>query len=154
MPNARTHTRFGMTVGGVTAYAMVPKEAPTYQRAIETLGGLLGGYWGARLPDIIDPATSPNHRDIAHGLGTALVMGKLYMDRLPEWQASFRAKAEHYKVMAEAEQDGLKAVFLAIVSGFCFAIAGALAGLSLGFGSHLVLDFATPRCLPLVCRGF
>jgi membrane-bound metal-dependent hydrolase YbcI (DUF457 family) len=33
----------------------------------------------------------------------------------------------------------------------CRLLAGFLAGFFAGYLSHVALDFATPRCLPLVC---
>lgn len=82
MPSANTHVPIGLMVGA-SRDTSTPKEAPSLDRLIETLGGLLGGYIGARLPDIIDPPTSPNHRDIAHSAINALLVGKMYLRRLP-----------------------------------------------------------------------
>ncbi len=154
MPNADTHIPVGVASGAVMAITRVPSGADGYQATIETLGGMLGGLIGAKMPDIIDPATCPNHRGFGHGMFNALTAGKLYLKKLPQWQAEFREKANSYEAMAQAEQDGFKRFLLVAKSILCLAIAGLLAGLFAGYASHLALDFTTPKGLPLLYRGF
>lgn len=74
MPNAKTHFLFGFGAGAIL-YCLVKK----YQnQPIEPLGllgmGLVGGA-AALLPDIIEPATSPTHRGIAHSFAALMVIG-------------------------------------------------------------------------------
>lgn len=154
MPNADTHVPVGLMAGGLAGYTSAPKDVPGLDRLIETLGGLLGGYIGARLPDIIDPPTNPNHRDIAHGAVNAILAGRMYLKRLPAWQKEFRDKAAHYQARSELEENGFRKFLYALMSVFCLSIAGVLAGIIAGYSSHLILDFQTPKGLSLFCRSF
>ena len=154
MPNADIHVPIGVASGGVAAIATLPSGASAYQGLIEILGGLVGGLIGAKLPDIFDPATSPNHRGVGHGLANALAAGKIYLSKLPAWQSELREAAKRYGSMASAEPEGFKRGLYWAQSTLCLIAAGLLAGLIVGYASHLVLDFTTPKGLPLVCRAF
>jgi hypothetical protein len=58
------------------------------------LSNILGAYLGARLPDILDPPTSPNHRHVAHGAVNATVAGYFCLNSLGEWQRSLHTRAD------------------------------------------------------------
>ena len=154
MPNAKIHRPVGMAVGAVTACAMAPRGADPICRMIEGLGGLLGGYIGAALPDKFDPATCPNHRGVAHSVMTAIAGGRVSVTSLSAWQDRFRRDAAVFQTLAEAQEDGLKRFGYVLLSCLALAIAGALAGLAAGYASHLLLDAGTPRSLPLLVKGF
>ena len=49
---------------------------------IEAAGGAAGGWLGARLPDMIDPPTSPRHRSIGHGIIPTGSAGYLFLSNL------------------------------------------------------------------------
>ncbi|MBI2655503.1 metal-dependent hydrolase [Candidatus Woesearchaeota archaeon] len=74
MPNAKTHFLVGAGVGAI-AYCIIRK---VQNQPIELPGllgmGLAGGVAGL-LPDIIEPATSPNHRGLAHSIAALAVIG-------------------------------------------------------------------------------
>lgn len=67
MPNARTHATVG-AVTGLAAWIAAERNAgrPIHfgDLAIPTIAGLVSGL----LADLIEPATSPNHRAFAHSL--------------------------------------------------------------------------------------
>ena len=83
MPNRRQHTRVGMAVGiptalivnAVTQYERIERGEQDGWNHLESLlwgvGGAAFGYFGGRLPDILDPPTSPNHRAFFHSLTAA-----------------------------------------------------------------------------------
>ena len=84
MPNARTHFLVGAGAGAI-AYCLIRKAQNQPIEFPGLLGmGLVGGVAGL-LPDIIEPATSPNHREIAHSF-TALVAISSGINRLKENQ--------------------------------------------------------------------
>lgn len=87
------------------------------------IAGGIGAFFG-KLPDLLEPATNPHHRQFCHSL---LVLGAVGygFKRAYEWKP----------------KDQIEAILrmLALVA------AG-------GYISHLVLDAVTPRSLPLVGR--
>ena len=74
MPNTKTHFLVGAAIGAV-AYCIIKKSQ---DQPIELPGlfgmGLVGGVAGL-LPDIIEPATSPNHRELAHSFAALIAVG-------------------------------------------------------------------------------
>lgn len=149
MPNRETHARVGVALGGIDA-ALRVISAPTCYVMAETLGGLLGGYIGGVLPDLIEPATTPNHRQVAHSLA---VCGALSLARVAEWQAICRAaagrearRAMHLPLGSDERTEADTAAFV-----WRF-IAGALVGFVAGYASHLLLDAGTASGLPIVVR--
>jgi len=63
----------------------------------------LGGVYGGRLPDVLEPATSSWHRSLAHSgaAGGAIVATR---SALMEWQKFCRERAEYCGI--QAEQNG------------------------------------------------
>ena len=70
MPNRRTHIDAGAIAGTATALVMAREQSGAILLA-ELAGGMLGGALGGAMPDVLEPATSPNHRKLAHSLVTA-----------------------------------------------------------------------------------
>lgn len=91
----------------------------------QTIKPLLGGSAAAfftNLPDILEPATSPNHRGIFHSLAFAGFLGTcLY--RLNQWQTETELESV------------LRGVGMIAVSAYLI---------------HLALDFTTAKSLPLI----
>lgn len=86
--------------------------------------GCIGGYCFAGLPDLIEPATNPNHRQFFHSMVFVLILGYgLY--RLAKWDPE------------TPEAQVLRGVGL--IAGGAYLV-------------HLALDFTTKRSLPLVGR--
>jgi len=54
-----------MIVGGLAAGGVALNQ-PFGYFLTEAFGGALGGWMGGALPDVIEPANSPNHRQTAH----------------------------------------------------------------------------------------
>ena len=73
MSNAKTHFLVGAAIGA-GLYCLMKKS---HDQPIELPGllgmGLAGGVAGL-LPDIIEPATSPNHRELAHSFATLIAI--------------------------------------------------------------------------------
>ena len=149
MPNCRTHTSAGAAAGaGLAAYHS--RHAPPAHQLVEVAGGILGGAWGGRLPDLLEPATSPCHRDVAHSCLTLVAVGAVTLE---EWRRSCRERAEDYRrrLMDSAVTPGTRLLYTIFELFWRFA-AGVLTGLQAGYVSHLVLDGCTPSGLPLVVR--
>lgn len=147
MSNRSTHATVGAGVGAGFAFIRAD-GAPGPQVAAEVLGGALGGWIGGVLPDVLEPATTPNHRALAHSL---VAGGALSFARLAEWQAMCRTRSDSCTSRAlcfsAGSQESQNAQREALLWRL---IAGVLAGLVAGYASHLVLDAATPKGLPIL----
>jgi membrane-bound metal-dependent hydrolase YbcI (DUF457 family) len=147
MPNRKTHAAVGMALGGTLAAARVAhvgwaKSLP------EIVGGVAGGFVGGILPDLLEPATSPRHRKVAHSL---IAAAGLTLVRIAEGQAACRSNAE-----------GLEQQGVGVPVGSCERndaelgsilwrlLAGAILGFVVGYASHLALDAGTPCGLPII----
>lgn len=119
MPNATTH-RLGaaIAIGGISAYGENRKGKNTAMPlAHATLAGILG-----TLPDLVEPACHPNHRQFFHSFAFACLMGYgLY--RLHQW---------------ETEDD-----FQALIKTLGLIAGGA-------YLVHLAMDATTAKSLPLI----
>jgi xanthosine utilization system XapX-like protein len=147
MPNRATHEVAGAASGAAFALLRVC-DAPMPYALAEVLGGALGGWVGGLLPDVLEPATTPNHRKVAHSV---VAGGTLTLARLAEWQATCRTEAQGCVTRASGLPLGSdarrRADWDALVWRF---LAGLLAGLVAGYASHLMLDAGTAKGLPLL----
>jgi hypothetical protein len=75
----------------------------------------------------------------------------VWQHKLDSVQAQLRVAAKGHSWQAGQCQDPILAVWHSLMEIACRLLAGFLAGLFAGYISHVALDFATPRCLPLVC---
>jgi membrane-bound metal-dependent hydrolase YbcI (DUF457 family) len=146
MPNYRTHLAAGTIAGTVTA-GVLSQGQPSATAFAEITGGLLGGAIGGIMPDVIEPATSPNHRKIAHSMVAA---GSLALARVTEWQAACRRRAAEHSQAASLLQPGCQERADAESAAMWWSLlAGFTAGFVAGYASHLALDALTTRSLPL-----
>jgi hypothetical protein len=167
MPDSRTHTCVGITAGlGFAAYKA--KEQTGLDFFVEIVGGAIGGWPGAKLPDVFEPAISSWHRSTAHSMaaGGAIVSQTA---RLDTFTAFCREQAESCKAnprrILMVPVDG-RAILLELSEGvgnflskveelFWRFLAGFANGLAAGYISHLALDASIgKRGIPLLARGF
>lgn len=150
MSNRQTHVTIGTLAGcGVAAYRVCEQEP--LNMLLEVIGGSIGGYIGGRLPDVIEPASYPGHRQLAHSAATSTVIGIGSYKLLEQWEDWCRSRAERYR--REREQGVLSGFdeFLYILAEIMLHIAtGTLSGLGAGYFSHLVLDGGTSAGLPIL----
>lgn len=149
MANRRAHTIVGSALGGTTAFLLARDQDPEH-RLVEALGGALGGAWGGRLPDLIEPALHPGHRSVAHALVPAGVVGAAVVPRFRAGQQHVRRWADRCRARRDAATSTLEQFFWWLAEMACRIVAGAMAGAAAGYASHLLLDAATPRGLPLL----
>jgi hypothetical protein len=119
--------------------------------AIEAFGGYLGGKTGGCLLDQLEPATSPNHRRIAHSyvVGGLVIMTSEVLNDVVA--AGLRAESWRLEgIMNDPRATPVQAFFALILSGLCRIAAGYVNGLPAGWISHLALDYQTPASLPLL----
>lgn len=100
------------------------------------------------MPDILEPATSPNHRKLAHSVATG---GALGLAKIAELQAACRRRAITQNQLAARcaprSTERSNAEFTAFAWTFT---AGLVVGFAAGYASHLTLDALTQRSLPLI----
>jgi hypothetical protein len=149
MSDGKIHRRVGCVAGGATAW-YAARGQPTHLRVVETIGGAMAGIVGAMMPDRIDPATSPRHRSIGHGLLPIGAAGFWAVKNLKRWQGWLRSQAERLQRELDVERDGGRRVLLMFAAVACTLAAGAVAGFIGGYLSHLALDALTPASLPVV----
>ena len=161
MPNRRTHKLVGAASGA--AYAGYrAKEQSGLNWWAEVAGGGLGGFFGGPLPDAIEPAISPWHRDLAHSwaAGTGILATK---NLLAAWETACRENADKCRAIpmtlvenfyVPVPVDPLSHLLSRSVELFWRFLAGFLNGIAAGYVSHLALDAVTPRSIPLLAAGF
>lgn len=114
----RIASAFALAAAGASS-ARDPKE-----KSPRAAIGFAGGWCCGTLPDLIEPATNPNHRQFFHSFAVAFALAYgLY--KLHRWEPETKLSA--------------------VVKG-----VGLLAGG--GYLIHLLLDATTPRSLPVLGR--
>lgn len=120
MANAAQHATIGALTGGGT-YLLMCNRHNRNQELGEFLLCVLVGILSAALPDIIEPAESPQHRQLAHSIGVGGLLTRFALaqcgDRNDRWD-------DFHKIL----------------------VAVAVAG----YISHLAADGCTPKGLPLI----
>jgi len=119
MPNATAHKTGAAIAVGVAAAAATHSQNYTLEKSL-TASAL--AYQLGTLPDRLEPATNPNHRQFFHSLAFLGLVGT-GMYKLYRWEA-------------ENEMDKL-ARFALLVAGGAYA-------------THLLMDLSTPKGLPVL----
>ena len=153
MPRRAIHQSAG-AVASVVIASYIARDQPQQQQIIEVLAAGFSGWYASLLPDMIDPPTSGNHRGVGHGAVQVCAGILAALQKTPEAQQHLRARAEEFSVRLRRVELGFKdpwpAWQLAAAELYCRMLAGALIGLAVGVGLHLLLDARTPRGLPLI----
>jgi len=136
MPNKDVHVKVGMgvAVAGTSIASIAMHEKLSLQELlVRIMGATIGGYLGARVPDIIDPPSrGPHHRSTGHAI---IPNGAAYCLLYQYFMAS-----RHKLVDDHSTNKNLFNQF----------IIGGMDGLVAGQASHLILDSRTPFGLPIV----
>jgi len=117
--NGAAHRPIAAAAMTVAAASVSPRREETVAHAMV---GCVGGYCLGTMPDLLEPATSPHHRQFFHSVTFAVLLGYgLY--RLHQWEPS------------SPELKGLR--LIGLIAGGAYLV-------------HLVLDATTKRSLPLM----
>lgn len=149
MANRKQHAILGATAGvsGYALYSWIKQEEMSLP---ELVGFALSGTIGAFLPDILEPATSPNHRSFFHSVSFVGMAGP------PMWSSVWRIRdeqihlAEECEARADATLDEYEKSSWKWQAIWHRFLAGLLPGLVLGYASHLAADSLTPKGLPFM----
>jgi hypothetical protein len=155
MANGRTHRKVGTASGAIAAFARTRLDDTPIDVILHVLGGYVGGAMGAALPDVIEPAVHSHHRHVAHSWTTVAGITAASAQFLVAWEDHCRAQA----AIAAARRTDPALTDLQrqghwIEELLWKFLHGVVPGLATGYLSHLVLDAATPRGIPLLVRGF
>lgn len=148
MARRKEHLQVGGFAGAAAA-AVFARKQPGPALVAEAVGGYFAGQLGGRLPDLIEPPTSPRHRDFAHSVTAAGLIVSGSLARLDAWQEHWRDSAQVFRTQRGGTVDSLGDLLLLLAETVCHVMAGAGPGLAAGYLSHLVLDNRTSR-LPLI----
>jgi membrane-bound metal-dependent hydrolase YbcI (DUF457 family) len=122
MPNALTHQSVAaLTIGGWIAQL----EAKERKKTMAPLGGATLAFMSTNLPDMLEPAIHPHHRQFFHSLAFVGLIG-LGMYKLYEWETK------------TSQEEFLK---------FCLLVVGG------SYLIHLAMDACTSRSLPLLGKA-
>jgi len=135
MPNGNTHLIVG-AIGGAVASVVVQHRLHENKKldpghVLLSTGAALAV---SRLPDILEPATSPNHRAFFHSLVFSAVL--IFLGR-EVWQ-EMKEKREQRKRLGVKEISGWE-----IFGGLALIAIGAIL-------LHLLMDWTTKKGLPAV----
>lgn len=145
----RVHVAVGVPAGAaVAAYAARNEHGSAF--LLESIGGSVGGYVGALVPDVLEPAVSSWHRSVCHSWVAVGVGVKSLPEHLARWQAYCRAHAAEHERRRDASDDAMARAWHAACAIFWLLVSGFALGLVAGYASHVALDAATPRGLPLL----
>lgn len=152
MPNKVVHVTVGTGLAGAIALARSADRQPEAGRILEVFGACLGGYVGARVPDLIDsPKLGPRHRGRAHSVLAGTTMIKVCGDELVRLEGRLRSWASELELKKVTAPPGSALEFIyGLAAVACRVLAGFVRGFPVGYISHLVLDAHTPSFLPVV----
>ena len=150
MPSRQTHVKVGVLGGcGFAAYRSREQDLPNM--LLETIGGGFGGYVGSRLPDIIEPALWPGHRQFAHSVTAGSSVAYSLYKLLEKWERGCRSRAEYYGNRKNNETiNWLQKIWFAFIQILLQIAAGIPGGLGVGYLSHLALDGTTRSGIPFL----
>jgi len=149
MRGYKTHLSVATPIGTVYA-ACNSLNQSGFSCLVESAGGALGGAFGGILPDLIDPPVSSLHRSSAHGVVPVSGAAVVWASQLDSWQDALRQQAEDHRWQAAQSDNWIFALGHSAAELLLRLLAGFLAGFGAGYLSHVVLDFGTPRCIPLI----
>lgn len=153
MSNKETHAIVGALAGGGFA-AYRAREQKPLNMLLEAIGGSISGHIGGRLPDIIEPASWPGHRQLAHSAITGGAIAFSVYELLGGWENWCRSKAELYNQRRTTEgANVLKDILFTLLEIILRVAAGFLSGLGTSYLSHLALDWRTSAGYQFLCNS-
>lgn len=117
--NAAAHQ---FTAGAAVGLFLAHSEQKDGQATLTPLAGGLAASILTKLPDLLEPATSPNHRQFFHSLAFAGLLVAGFM-KLRDWETK------------DATEEFLKTLGKLAIAGYLI---------------HLALDATTSKSLPLI----
>lgn len=149
MPNRDEHFKLGVMAG--PSYSLISASVTGKQPSPgELLGASISSAFSSHLPDLLEPATHPNHRSTFH---SKLFLGVIALFAWPKIEA---ARWEQLRIAEDCRQNAASSTLLYVQMYWQQEAqrheiyAGLLGGLIPGYASHLLADAQTPKGLPLI----
>ena len=156
--DGKTHCIAGIASGGLLTFYRARDLRPP-DRALEAMGGMIGGLIGGKAPDsqYVDPASlGPNHRRFGHSW--AMLGAHIYVADavISAWEKFCREKADQaaWRLANSPAISGFERLLLVLEEVAWRVTAGLLAGFIAGYVSHLALDAFTVKSLPVFGADF
>ena len=149
MADRRKHRQVGAIFGFLFTLSILDDQEAT-PHSVEMMGGLLGGIFGGMLPDLIEPPSHPGHRSIAHALLPIGGAGIFVVPNLQSCQHLCRREAAQCRLFHRMSRNETERLRWEVEELIWRYAAGVIPGIVAGYLSHLLLDAATPRGLPLL----
>ena len=152
MSDGKTHTAVGIIAGGA-AGAISARNERIEHAVAEFVGAVIGGALGGKVLDVVEPATTPRHRDVAHSLTANALLAIGVREWVPQSVEWLRGRANEVEQLAAKQTNQLMRVALEIGAVLIRVLAGVVVGVVAGHFSHAALDLTTPMGLPLLGAG-
>jgi hypothetical protein len=149
MANSQEHILWG-AVAGAGVYILYTWIAGEKVSFSEFFGSALSSALTAKVPEMLEPATHPNHRAVFHSVcfaGLALSNAWVATCKKREEIIGQARECERRAAIAANKQE--RDYWSQQANGLRFC-AGSLLGLVPGYASHLAADALTPKGLPLL----
>ena len=142
----------GAILASVGVAVASTRELPPLQAFAESIGLVIGGIYGGRLPDRLEPARQPNHRHFAHSAALGTGMTIVLVQCGPSVRDVFRdVGCELIQARGDHEQGSWQWCLLSAFAVGAFVLAGVTMGAPVGYLSHLGLDHVkSKRGIPLL----
>jgi inner membrane protein len=149
MPNHNEHLIWGAVAGA--GYCLLSSSIRGRDISFsELLGGAISGAVASKLPDVIEPATHPNHRSTFHSMGFLVTTGIVALPWAEQKRQRQYQLAEYARSQANSPANEIDRGYWQRKALWHEFIAGLIAGLVVGYISHLVADSFTPKGLPIL----
>jgi len=156
VPRKAEHIYAGLTVSAL-AESVRMRDLPPHKAGAEMIGAMVGGYYGSRAPDFLDPPVKPKHWGVAHSATAGAAVFALATAGSPKIQNELRVIADECFAQQAyyADEDRIGLALLYGLAGLAFyGLAGFVASFAVAYLSHLALDHLECKSsLPLICRG-
>ena len=146
--NSPAHVGLGAIAGPLVGVSLTV-QAQRQPTLPEVFGWFTGGIVGAKLPDLLEPAYCPRHRNFCHSACLlAADLALLKSPTLQGWIQSLLNKAAEHRSRSMADPEN--AFQYAVYAVLCEFLAGLLPALFGGYASHLLADSTTPCGIPFI----
>ncbi len=152
--DGKTHRKVGKLAGALTTLMYMEASDDPVDVALSLVGGYWAGAAGAALPDIFEPAIHSFHRDVMHSYTFGTVGSVAARPVIEKWRAYCRQNASNAAQRRLVPGVTPADFWASLAEELFWKIAvGFASGIAAGYVSHLMLDAATPRGIPLLTRG-
>ena len=133
---------------------MKSSAAPGTPARFDRVGVLKIGSPAARNVLVFEPGTSSHHREPAHSLSMTAYGTTVVFQQTHAIQNQLHLAALQCFQTAQLSQNGLQQIVCGTFGLLLHFAVGALPAIPASYASHVLLDSATPRGVPVLFRGF